>query len=107
MTTGISTSARLSVSSRVRPLERTVSRTSLPAGPLIRVVASSELVPAIERPLTFVITSPGRRPPRWAGEPSYTVSTCRPRLTFSTLIPTPSKRPSVASWKSSKSRGAK
>ena len=69
-TTGISTSARFSVSSRVRPSERTVSRTSLPAGPLIRVVDSSELAPAIERPLTSVITSPGRRPPRLAGDPS-------------------------------------
>jgi hypothetical protein len=58
------------VTSRVREPERTVSRTDVPAGPLIRAVDSSELCPAIERPFTWVMTSPGRSPPRSAGEPS-------------------------------------
>ena len=70
-TTGISTCARSSVSSRVPPFASARSAAPrVPAGPLIRVVDSSELAPAIERPLTCVITSPGRRPPRSAGEPS-------------------------------------
>jgi hypothetical protein len=69
LTTGISTSARSRSSSRVSPFERTVSRTDEPAGPLILVVDSSELSPAIDRPSTWVITSPGFNPPRSAGEP--------------------------------------
>ena len=69
-TTGISTSARLSVSSRSSLPVRTVSLTSVPAGPLIRVVDSSELAPAIERPSTSVMMSPFLSPPSAAGEPS-------------------------------------
>ena len=44
--------------------------TGVPAGPLIRVVDSSELEPAIDLPSTWVMTSPGFRPPLSAGEPS-------------------------------------
>jgi hypothetical protein len=74
---------------------------------LIRAVDSSELRPAIERPLTRVITSPGLTPPRAAGESRYTVSTRSPRGTSSTVMPTPSNSPCVASWKSEYARGEK
>jgi hypothetical protein len=64
----MSTCARRSVTWRVRLPETSVSVTGVPALPLIRAVDSSELSPAIARPSTFVITSPGFRPPRPAGE---------------------------------------
>ena len=74
--------------------------TVVPAGPLISVVACSEVLPASDSPSTAVITSPVLMPPRWAGEPSNTVSTRSPRSTSATFIPTPSNAPSVASWNS-------
>jgi hypothetical protein len=67
-TTGISTDARSSETSRDRLPERTVRRTGVPAGPLIWVVDSSELCPAIGLPSTWVMRSPGFSPPRAAGE---------------------------------------
>ena len=76
----------------------TVSFTSVPALPLMRVVACSEDVPRNEVPLTAMISSPGLSPPLAAGEPLKTVRTRRPRGTSSTFMPTPSKAPSVASW---------
>jgi hypothetical protein len=100
-TTGTSTRARRSSSSRGSRLPvTTVSSTSVPARPLIRVVASSTVSPSIGLPSTAVIRSPGRIPARPAGEPSKTVSTRSPRLTASTDIPTPSNSPCVASWNS-------
>ena len=74
-----------------------MSVTGVPAGPLISVVACSDVLPASECPSTAVITSPVRIPPRWAGEPSNTVSTRSPRFTSATFMPTPSNAPSVAS----------
>ena len=100
-TTGTSTRARSSRMSRGDRLpETTESVTSVPDGPLISVVACSEVFPASERPSTAVITSPPRIPPRSAGESSNTVSTFRPRATSATFMPTPSNAPSVASWNS-------
>jgi len=66
-TIGISTLARLSLS--VRPLLRP-SVTSVPAGPLMSVVDSWELLPLSDMPLTLVMTSPRLSPPSLAGEPS-------------------------------------
>ncbi len=63
----MSTLARLSVS--VRPL-LSLSVTSLPAGPLISAVDSSEFFPFKDFPLAETITSPSFRPPSLAGEPS-------------------------------------
>ena len=66
----MSTFARLSVSCLTPLPSRTPSFTVLPAGPLISPVDSSEVFPASERPLTLTMTSPGFRPPSFAGESS-------------------------------------
>ena len=68
-TTGMSTCARWSLTSRSRLPDFTVSVTGVPAGPLMRAVEASDEEPAIERPLTPTTTSPGFRPPLSAGEP--------------------------------------
>ena len=75
----------------------TSSSTSLPAGPLIRPVASSLLRPAIERPSTDRIRSPFAIPASCAGESSKTVRTLSPRRSSSTVIPTPSNSPEIDS----------
>jgi hypothetical protein len=97
-TTGTSTLARLSLTSRGSSLPvATVRVTDVPARPLIRVVASSDDAPLSGRPLTAVISSPGLSPPLAAGEPLNTVRMRSPFGTSSTFIPTPSKAPWVAS----------
>ena len=53
-TTGMSTCARSSLTSRSRLPDFTVSVTDVPAGPLMRAVEASEEEPAIERPLTAI-----------------------------------------------------
>ena len=98
-TTGMSTCSRLSTSVLGRPASSTPSFTVVPTGPLISVVAWSDVVPASGRPLTDTMMSPIFRPPFSAGEPLKTSSTLSPRLTLVTDIPTPSNRPSVSSWK--------
>ena len=75
----------------------TVSVTEVPARPLMRVVACSDVAPVSVVPLTAMITSPGFSPPLAAGEPLKTVRMRSPRLTSSTVMPTPSNLPSVAS----------
>ncbi len=75
----------------------TSSSTLLPAGPLIRPVASSELTPAIERPSTDRIRSPFAMPAALAGESSKTVRTLSPRWSSSTVMPTPSNSPEIDS----------
>ena len=67
-TIGMSTLARSSVSVLVPSPSRTSSFTVVPAGPLISAVASSDVFPASDLPLTLTITSPGFRPPSFAGE---------------------------------------
>ena len=52
--------------------------------------------PAIERPSTFVITSPALIPSRLAGDRLKTPTTSRPRLRSTTVIPTPENSPFVA-----------
>ena len=73
----------------------------------MRPVATSLLSPAIERPSTDTIRSCLRMPASAAGEPSKTFSTRRPRLSFSTLIPTPSNSPDTDSWKAFASFGVR
>ena len=51
----------------------TSRRTFVPAGPLMRAVATSLDTPAIERPFTAVMKSPCLMPPSFAGEPSNTL----------------------------------
>ena len=68
-TIGMSTFARF----ELEPLacrRGTPSVTVVPAGPLISSVASSEVLPASDLPLTLTIRSPGFRPPSFAGESS-------------------------------------
>ena len=97
-TTGTSTRARSSVTSRGFSLPvTTVSVTSVPARPLMRVVACSEEAPFSVFPFTAMISSPGFRPPLAAGEPLNTVRMRSPRWTSSTFMPTPSNAPCVAS----------
>ena len=71
----------------------TLSVTAVPAGPLMRLVATSLFTPAIERPFTPRMKSPRRMPASCAGEPSNTRSTFSPRLSCSTFMPTPSNSP--------------
>ena len=83
----------------------TLSLTDVPAGPLIRAVATSLLTPAIERPFTARMKSPLLTPPRSAGVFSKTLSTLRPRRSSSTFIPTPSNSPSSEALNSLASLG--
>ena len=85
----------------------TVSVTNVPSRPLILAVATSLGSPAIERPLTSVITSSGLIPFSLAGEPSNTPTTRRPRFRSTTVMPTPENSPLVACRKSSFWRGVK
>ena len=89
------------------PGVKTSSSTFVPAGPLMRPVATSLLSPAIERPSTDRIRSCLRIPAPAAGELSKTLSTRRPRSSFSTLMPTPSNSPETDSWKAVASLGVR
>ena len=71
-TTGTDTSLRVIVTSLRLPSCATVSVTSVPDGPLMRVVATSPLTPASVFPFTATKTSPATIPARLAGEPSKT-----------------------------------
>ena len=77
---------------------KTSSLTLVPAGPLMRPVATALLRPAIERPSTERITSPFKISDRCAGVSSKTSSTRSPRSSFSTDMPTPSNSPEIDSW---------
>ena len=81
------------VRSQSWPGVNTLSVTDVPAGPLMRLVATSLFTPAIERPFTPRMKSPRRMPALAAGAPSNTRSTFSPRLSCSTFMPTPSKCP--------------
>ena len=107
--TGTSIRARSSVSVRGAAVSgsTTSRRTFVPAGPLMRAVATSLDTPAIERPFTAVMKSPFLMPPFLAGEPSKTLSTRRPRRSSSTFIPTPSNSPSTDSSNSLVSSGVR
>ena len=74
------------------------SETLVPAGPLIFAVATELDCPAMDLPSTSVTKSPFLMPAFFAGEPSNTLITRRPRLSWSTAIPTPSNRPWTDSW---------
>ena len=65
------------------------------------------LSPAIESPLTETIVSPTSIPAPSAGEPRKTWTARRPRLTGTTEMPTPEKRPSIAWLKLSRLSGEK
>src|SRR5437879_13758484 len=45
-------------------------RTTVPLGPLSRSATSAVLSPSVDLSSTFVITSPGRMPALYAGEPT-------------------------------------
>ena len=109
MATGTSMRSRSTCTVRVSdpPGVKISSSTFVPAGPLMRPVARALLRPAIERPLTDRIRSCLRMPACFAGEPSKTFSTRSPRLSFSTLMPTPSKWPETDSWKAFASVGVR
>ena len=79
----------------------------MPAGPLIRAVATSLDTPAIERPFTAVMNSPFLMPAFLAGEPSKTLITRRPRRSSSTFMPTPSNSPRTDSSNSFVSLGVR
>ena len=87
------------------PGEKTSSFTLVPAGPLMRPVASVLLMPAIECPSTSRIRSPFWMPAPAAGAPLKASSTRSPRSSFSTVMPTPSNSPVTASWKALASLG--
>ena len=93
--TGTSIRSRLTLTSRGCPSPgvRTLSSTLVPAGPLMRLVATSLPTPAIDLPFTDRMKSPRRTPASSAGDPSNTRSTFRPRRSSSTFIPTPSNSP--------------
>ncbi len=94
LTAGMSILARSSVTSRLRSClvegVRIVSRTSVPALPLIFAVDSFDGCPAIDLPPTPVIRSSFSRPALAAGEPSYTWTMRSPRASSATLTPMPS-----------------
>ena len=58
----------LTVRSLSWPGVKTLSSTDVPAGPLMRLVATSLFTPAIERPFTPRMKSPRRMPAPSAGE---------------------------------------
>ena len=95
------------VRSRSWPGVNTLSMTDVPAGPLIRLVATWLFTPAIERPFTPRMKSPRWMPARAAGAPSNTRSTFRPRLFCSTFMPTPSKWPLTESFSAFASLGVR
>ena len=101
--TSICSRLTLTVRSEGSPGVKTRSSTLVPAGPLMRLVDTSLFTPAIGRPFTARMKSPARMCASWAGEPSNTRSTLRPRLSCSTFIPTPSKCPltSSSNWRAS------
>ena len=87
--------SRSTLSSRgsASPGVTTLSSTVVPASPLMRLVATALLTPAIERPLTERMKSPRLMPAFSAGESSKTRRTFSPRRSCSTFIPTPSNSP--------------
>ncbi len=107
--TGISIRSRFTftVRSRSCPGVNTLSVTDVPAGPLIRLVATWLFTPAIERPFTAMTKSPRRMPALSAGAPSNTRSTFSPRLSCSTFMPTPSKCPLIESLSAFASLGVR
>ena len=94
-TTGAEIVARVSLTVRAARepcLAATTPRTtSVPGGPFIRAVAASSEIPASERPLTVMMTSPARSFARAAGEESNTRAIASPRRLGPTLTPMPAK----------------
>ena len=107
-TSGTSIRSRLTLTVRGLPRPAVTWRvTLLPAGPLIRPVATRLSTPASERPLTAMIRSPLVMPALRAGDLGKLFRTRRPRRSSSTVIPTPSNSPSTAwanCWASSGGR---
>ena len=99
VTDGADMRARRSRSWRRRWPVRTVSVTVVPGRPRISPVETRLDLPASERPFTATISSPRRIPARAAGERGNTRDTLRPAWTSATSMPTPEKRPRVASSK--------
>ena len=83
----------------------TVRVTGLPAGPRTRSTTWSTLRPLTSRPPTRTITSPGRSPARWAGEPGMGAMIVGRPLRMPTSAPMPSRRLASDAWKACSSLG--
>lgn len=98
-TDGIITFCRVTIFSNgcISPERRSVRVTLVLAGPRITWTASFTVKSEISLPLTFVITSPLKRPNSFAGDPAMILSIFTPRSCLSITAQIPSKSPLSAS----------